>query len=167
MARVLDGTPDVVYDASEGERFAGESTLVVVTCSTCHVTYAIPQTFYKSALKYRGDQVNGWKICCPFGHTWWYIGKTEADKLREQVKREQDEVARQRSRAGRLAAERDQARASAKAQKAAKTRIRNSRERERTRVAAGVCPECNRTFQNLARHMQGQHPDHAHHGEPS
>jgi hypothetical protein len=26
-------------------------------------------------------------------------------------------------------------------------------------VANGVCPCCNRTFQNLARHMAGKHPD--------
>ena len=27
------------------------------------------------------------------------------------------------------------------------------------RVGKGVCPCCNRTFQNLARHMASQHPD--------
>lgn len=28
----------------------------------------------------------------------------------------------------------------------------------RKRIANGVCPCCHRTFQNLARHMAGQHP---------
>ena len=28
----------------------------------------------------------------------------------------------------------------------------------KTRARAGVCPCCNRTFQNLARHMKSQHP---------
>lgn len=37
-------------------------------------------------------------------------------------------------------------------EKAAKTRIKN-------RIARGVCPCCNRTFANLAKHMAGQHPD--------
>lgn len=35
---------------------------------------------------------------------------------------------------------------------ATKTRIKN-------RVKNGVCPCCNRTFENLARHMQAKHSD--------
>jgi hypothetical protein len=31
--------------------------------------------------------------------------------------------------------------------------------RIKKRVAAGVCPCCNRSFKDLARHMAGQHPD--------
>jgi hypothetical protein len=27
------------------------------------------------------------------------------------------------------------------------------------RVASGVCPCCTRSFQNLARHMDGEHPN--------
>lgn len=42
---------------------------------------------------------------------------------------------------------------SAAAYKGAATRLKN-------RAKAGVCPCCNRTFQNLARHMASQHPDH-------
>lgn len=38
------------------------------------------------------------------------------------------------------------------AQKGVTTRIKN-------RIGNGVCPCCNRTFKNLARHMSGQHPD--------
>ena len=167
MARAAIGRPGIVYAASEGDKFNTDTTLEVVNCPTCHITYAIPESLDKAAIAYPGNIDRGWKLCCPLGHTWWYTGKTEEQKLREQLKRRGEEVDWQRSRAGRLAAERDQALASAKGQKAAKTRIKNSRDRERQRVAAGVCPECNRTFQNLARHMQGQHPDHAHHGEPS
>jgi uncharacterized small protein (DUF1192 family) len=33
--------------------------------------------------------------------------------------------------------------------------------RTKKRVAAGVCPCCNRTFENLARHMAGEHPGYA------
>lgn len=38
------------------------------------------------------------------------------------------------------------------AQKGVTTRIKN-------RIANGVCPCCQRTFKNLARHMKGQHPN--------
>jgi hypothetical protein len=50
--------------------------------------------------------------------------------------------------------ERDTAERRRRAEKAAKTKIKN-------RVAKGVCPCCNRTFQNLADHMKSKHPDYA------
>lgn len=31
--------------------------------------------------------------------------------------------------------------------------------RDRARFANGVCPCCNRSFENVARHMRTQHPD--------
>lgn len=152
MSRTLTSSRHVVHHASEGDKFNADTTLHVVSCPTCSITYAIPQSLYRSAQKWTGDRPNGWKIVCPLGHEWWYTGQNEEERLREQVRD-------QREFAGRLAAERDQALADARAQKAAKTRIRNSRERERQRTAAGVCPCCNRTFKQLARHMDRQHPD--------
>jgi DNA repair exonuclease SbcCD ATPase subunit len=66
---------------------------------------------------------------------------------------------RERDRAARVQAQLDQANAAEKAQRAAKTRFRNERDKLRTRAAAGVCPCCGRTFKQLARHMQSKHPD--------
>jgi Asp-tRNA(Asn)/Glu-tRNA(Gln) amidotransferase A subunit family amidase len=80
------------------------------------------------------------------------VGRTTEERLRADLNR-------QRELAGYLAAERDQAKAEARGQKAAKTRIKNDRDRIRDRVGAGVCPCCNRTFKQLARHMQAKHPD--------
>lgn len=137
------------YPRSEGERFATDKTLTVVSCATCHVTYAIPTSFQRAAVAYPGDR--GWTIHCPFGHAWHYTGKSVEQKLQEATER-----------AGRLAAERDQAEAAVRAQKARGTRYKNDRDRERKRAAAGVCPCCNRTFQQLARHMASQHPEHGH-----
>jgi hypothetical protein len=143
--------PKTVYAVSEGQKFAGDSDLVVVTCSSCGITYAIPESFRRSMLKYRGDKPNGWTTICPLGHEWWYVGQTEQEKLRRQLDRQRDATAYERSR-------RDQAEASARAQKAAKTRIKNDRDRIKRRVASGVCPCCNRSFKNLKRHMSSQHP---------
>lgn len=39
-----------------------------------------------------------------------------------------------------------------RAQKGQNTRLKK-------RIAAGVCPCCNRSFANLREHMAGQHPD--------
>lgn len=37
--------------------------------------------------------------------------------------------------------------------------VKGAHQRTKNRVAKGVCPCCNRSFTNLAKHMAGQHPD--------
>lgn len=145
--------PDVVYKAQEGEQFNADTTLHVVDCPSCHVTYAIPQTFYEAAREHNSaaNPNNYWAVCCPFGHSWHYTGLNQEQRLKQNLKWEREHAAR-------MAAQRDQARADAHAQKSAKTRFKNQRDRERKRAAAGVCPCCNRTFKQLARHMENQHP---------
>ena len=49
-------------------------------------------------------------------------------------------------------AQAEHARNQARAQKAAKTRVKN-------RISNGVCPCCNRYFKDLHRHIQNKHPD--------
>lgn len=139
--------PEVVHAVSEGERFAGDTDLTVVSCSSCHVTYAIPTSFYKSALKWRGDRTDGrgWKICCPFGHTWWYVGETETEKLRRIANEARHRAAAERDL--RQHTERKLA-----AQKGATTKARK-------RHADGVCPCCKRSFKQVREHMARMHPD--------
>ena len=132
-----------------GETFAGYTQLVVEVCCSCGVSFAMPEMLRTKALADHGR----W-FYCPNGHNQHFTGKTEAQQLSERLERE-------RVRAARLAAERDQAEAARRAEKGRATRFKNERDRERTRVSHGVCPCCNRTFKNLQRHMSGQHPDFA------
>jgi len=136
--------------AQRGETYAGYTDLTVMVCSECGVLYAIPERMRATAER-RGGFTLMWH--CPNGHELGY-GENQAEKLERQLDTE-------RRRSARLVAERDQAEAHARAQKGRATRFKNDRDRERRRVAAGVCPCCNRTFQNLARHMATKHPDHA------
>jgi hypothetical protein len=148
-------TPEHVHTKADGEQFAASTSLTTVTCFTCKMTYAIPTSLYKSAKEWTGDRDDGrgWKLCCPVGHTWWYIGKkTEAERLKEQLERERETRAR-------VAADRDQYKADAKAQRARGTRYKNDRDRERRRAAQGVCPCCGRSFAQLKRHLAAKHPD--------
>jgi hypothetical protein len=92
---------------------------------------------------------------CPQGHDLCFGGRSKAERLAEQLEREKR--LRGWSEAS-LTAVRDQLGATERSlvgHKAAKTRIKN-------RIAAGVCPCCNRSFQNVEKHMSGQHPDFAH-----
>lgn len=94
---------------------------------------------------------SGKSFYCPWGHAAVFEdGKTDLEKAQEEVA----ELRRQRDRTTqdnayqlemRLAAERR-----ASAMKGVATRLKN-------RVAAGVCPCCNRTFENLQRHMTTKH----------
>jgi hypothetical protein len=146
--------PSVVYDVREGRKFTGDTDLVAVTCSSCHITYAIPESLKDSALKWRGDRSDGrgWKLCCPMGHTWWYVGETDLQRekrIRKQTE-ERAQWAEQRLRAERDLREDTERRLSA--QKGATTRAKR-------RHAAGVCPCCHRSFKQLRDHMATKHPD--------
>lgn len=102
---------------------------------------------------------------CIHGHKQHYPqGKSEAEKLREQLdaQRRRAERAEQN-----VAYERDRAtreRNRANGYKGHATRMTK-------RAKAGVCPCCNRTFAQLARHMATQHPEftpiEVHEGEPT
>lgn len=129
---------------STGDTFAGYSDLEVTVC-TCGVLFAAPSKLLNSRRE-TGDD-----FYCPNGHVLVFT-----DYENKRLKKKLD---RERERSGRLAAELDQTEAARRAEKAAKTRIKQDRDRTRARIAEGVCPCCNRTFKDVARHMKSQHPD--------
>jgi len=126
--------------------------LTTETCSNCGILYAMAEEFQKERLADKRT------FYCPNGHSQTYTGKSEAQKLREQL----DEERRRRQSAEQRVAmwQDDYAEADARA-----TRERNRANgykghatRITKRAKAGVCPCCNRTFQQLARHMANKHP---------
>jgi hypothetical protein len=83
-------------------------------------------------------------LFCPLGHEYFLKGKGENARLRA-------EVASLRDRVDLYQGQRDSTERSLATTRGHMTRLKK-------RVAAGVCPCCNRTFQDLAKHMKGQHP---------
>ncbi len=117
-------------------------TLNVVECPGCHMDFGVTPQFEAAR---RGDHAT---FVCPAGHSMSFGQKSEAEKLR----------ARLRAAEAQLTHTQDQLQATEyqrRAQKGQNTRLKN-------RIAAGVCPCCNRSFQDLRRHMAGQHPDYTH-----
>lgn len=118
-----------------------------ITCYKCRCEYVLPDELYTAAK--RSPDIYFW---CPYGHQAHYPeGETEADKLRrerdrltQRLAQKDDEIAWQRK-------HREETERRLSATKGVVTRMRN-------RVGAGVCPCCTRTFGNLARHMQSEHP---------
>lgn len=119
--------------------------LRIYNCPACGVPYGI-STDLDDACRSTGKS-----YYCPNGHSLSY-GASEAEKLRrerdvlkQQIARVEDE-----SRIARAQAE-EQRRQRISAEKKLKT--------TQTRIGAGVCPCCNRSVSQLARHMHSKHPD--------
>lgn len=132
-----------------GHTITETTTLVTEECCTCGVLFAITKDLYDRCQRESGVGT-GRAFYCPNGHQQWYVGKSDEQKLREAQ--------------AELRAERDNA-AFWKSEEAKRKRELAKAKREATalkkRTAAGVCPCCNRSFVQLARHMKGQHPDYA------
>lgn len=84
---------------------------------------------------------------CLAGHPQYF---TESDEVK--IKKLERQLANERASHDQTRADRDATERRRRAEKGAKTRIKN-------RVGRGVCPCCNRSFENLGRHMQSKHPE--------
>lgn len=104
----------------------------------CGAPMALPKNLLRNARE------NGHVLHCPAtGHTFGWDG--EIDRLRKKLKQEQ----------ARAVALDDQLLASERSRKELHTQLTKIRKR----AQGGVCPCCNRSFVQLARHMANKHPD--------
>lgn len=124
-------------------------TLTIKTCPVCSVRYAAPEVMFNRIYE------NGGSWYCPNGHN-LVFGQSKIDQLTKQLEQYKENTNFWRERTSEERKRADQKDHVIRAQKAAKTRMKN-------RIHNGVCPCCNRTFQNLARHMEGQHPEFVNH----
>ncbi len=104
-------------------------TMVTMRCGKCWIEWGVPNGWQKERLR------TGEDFYCPNGHCRVYRD-TEEDQLRKKLERseERERIARAETQGERL-----------KKEKA---------ERKLKRVTRGVCPDCNRSFINLKRHMK-------------
>jgi hypothetical protein len=111
-------------------------------CGTCGVWFALPEVLYDTLA------AEGGFFTCPNGHRRGWDKGT----LQKQNERLQQEQARLEQA---LAAEHRRLIAA----QAQTTKARKQVVKMQKRAAAGVCPCCNRTFNNMARHMKTKHPE--------
>ena len=112
-------------------------TLKTETCCNCGVPFAMPD-YMMRRLKDEGGT-----FYCPNGHAQHYTRPT-VKVLREQLESRDELLYRERSR-------HNHTKNRLRATKAAHTRTKN-------RIKKGVCPCCNRYFENLHQHMETKHP---------
>lgn len=119
--------------------FVDQVEFRVITCCSCSMPFAMSQSHYD---KRRTDKET---FHCPEGHKQHFTGLSETEQLRLQLRRRDEQLDAANARAGRAEALRDA--------------VTKAHKRMRARVMNGVCPCCDRTFQNLMRHMRHQHPE--------
>ena len=123
-------------------------TYTITICADCGIRFGVPESY----LARRRD--DGDSFYCPNGHSLSYH-ETNLDRERKKRERAERLIESERSNA-RFWKER------ARSEERSKTAIKGHltrRKKELRRVNAGICPCCNREFQNLKRHMKGQHPE--------
>lgn len=117
----------------------------VTTCVNCGMQFAV-------AYHWLSEKRNNHKsFYCPNGHVLSYPSESGEEKARRlQAKAELEAQAKINSEKHlRLVAELERDKA-----------IKAKRKIEK-RISKGVCPCCNRTFEDLARHMGSKHKDYA------
>lgn len=121
---------------------------VTETCCRdgCGIQFAMPKYFQAQLLKDHSRS-----FYCPNGHSQYYVGKTELQLAKEETERVRQQLKWAEENAASASKARDKADRRASAAKGVVTKIKR-------RVGNGVCPCCNRTFQNLMAHMNTKHP---------
>lgn len=123
-----------------------ETTLEMVVCCNCGMSFAVPDVVLRE--RKRDHKL----FYCPAGHSQYFPGESDIEKLKKELKKAQQ-----------FAKEMDAARIHAEDQRQAAERSRRAavaaHTRTKNRIAAGLCPCCNRHFDNLQGHMETKHPE--------
>ena len=114
-----------------------EQSITFIECYTCGLPVAITRS------QERQYDEHGLYVSCALGHQ---TGRRKSDlqQAKEDLREAQSQVRR-------VETERDGANGMLDAE------IKKRRKLEK-RIHNGVCPHCQRSFANLQRHMEGQHP---------
>lgn len=121
-----------------------ETTFTIEDCCQCGVQFGMPADHVRELRR-----SHAW-FYCPNGHSQHYTAKSDSDLRKEAERKAASAI--EDARIARLDAE------------TARMKLRKAEaeaKRIAKRTAAGVCPCCNRSFVQLARHMKVKHPEHA------
>lgn len=121
------------------ETYTESLTLEKTICCACGMVFAVPKDWIQSKRDLAGS------FWCPNGHALNYQ-QSESDRLKKQLEIKEREL-------------RESKCETLKQQQLlnSETASRLKSERKLKRVSKGVCPCCNRSFANLARHMESKH----------
>lgn len=121
-----------------GLEYVETINLTTIECGSCGITFGAPDRWIQAR---RDDHKT---FYCPNGCPRAYQGESKAERA-ERHRQEAERALHRRT---------EQLEAERRSHAATKGQLTKTRKR----VAGGVCPCCNRTFQNLGRHMHTKHP---------
>lgn len=104
-------------------------------CYSCGMVFWVPGRWLKDRI---ADKKT---FYCPNGHSQSFVGESDKEKV------------------ARLKAELESSQARATDLWNQQQKLATANRKLRKRAKAGVCPCCNRTFQELASHMAAKHPE--------
>jgi hypothetical protein len=110
-------------------------TVNLYNCCSCGTVIALEENLERGLRKTKDA------FYCPNGHSQVFTGTTEAEKLRHELKRKEQELANKVMQQIQTQAELDKA------------------NRKLRRVHNGTCPCCKRNFKDLQAHMKTKHPE--------
>lgn len=116
--------------------------MVYEECCNCGMLFAMTERFQGECRERKNGRG---RFYCPAGHRQHYTGETEEQKLRHRLASAERARDWQSSRANTI----DRSRRAVKGQL---TKLKN-------RIHKGMCPHCNRHFENLQRHMETKHAE--------
>jgi hypothetical protein len=136
----------------ERQTFSEFIEMETIVCYSCAIPFAVPSSFKKNL------QANQEYFYCPNGHQQHYSKSTESI-LKEKIDKLEKQKAEENQYFSELIFVKNkriqESKKEIKVLKAKNTIKRKKLER----VKNGVCPCCNRSFQNLMDHMKNQHPE--------
>lgn len=128
-------------------------TLAHVNCCQCRATFGITR-------EAKDDLRRTHKLFwCPYCHTGQLFShESDIAQAERRAREARDALIAERSR-------HDQTRAELKSTERKRRAVKGQLMKVKNRVSKGVCPCCNRHFENLERHMATKHADYASTGE--
>lgn len=127
--------------------------LEVVECAGCHVTFGI-EAAHVQRLR-RSHEF----FYCPNGHRQHFPGSSDVERAAAEHEQAMDALKLERERRARADVRIDQLLREGKRERTAHKALLARTRRLKERVLNGVCPCCNRSFENLRRHIVTKHPE--------
>lgn len=129
----------ILVNKVRGNEVTETINFVMEECCNCGIPFFMPKYFYDQC-KNDSDKY----FYCPNGHPQHYSRSRSAIEI-EKLKEDLESVKRDRQ--------------GIENQLLDTISEKNKLSRQLKRVHKGVCPCCNRTFENLQKHMETKHPE--------
>ncbi|WP_259384424.1 hypothetical protein [Bacillus thuringiensis] len=144
--------------SARGLTISVSQKLVTEECAQCGIIFAFTEDLQRRLKGEYAGKAEAW-FFCPRGHQQYYkVGKSEEEKIRDQLGEEIRKRQRAEQNIAMHADEARQAREVAEHERRRANGYKGHAAKITKRAKAGVCPCCNRHFTALERHMVTKHP---------